>query len=235
VPERPTGPLRVESKETSAPKQTKFADAEATGSGGTVRVELTIGTDGRVSDARVLRSVPGLDNAALAAARRWEFQPVRVNGEAFAVIYAVDVTVPALPAPAPKPSTPAPAPSAPKSADNGRAASPPLVDHRAEIQSVLARYKSAWESLDPVALERVQALSAADAASVRRTMADASRYQVELAVKAVNVDPSGKSAVVEVALLRRFTPKIGRAPGAQPASEVRLERRGDAWMITGIR
>jgi serine/threonine-protein kinase len=235
APERPTGPLRVEKGETSAPKPKSVVEAEATGSGGTVRVELTIGTDGRVSDARILKSTPGLDNAALAAARRWEFQPVRVNGEAFAVIYPVDVIVPPAPAPAPKPAAPAPPSSAPPSADTGRPASPPTVDHRAEIESVLARYKAAWESLDPAALERVQALSAADAAIVRRTMADASRYQVDLAVKAVNVDPSGKSAVVQVTLLRRFTPKIGRAPGAQPASEVRLERRGDGWMITGIR
>jgi hypothetical protein len=100
---------------------------------------------------------------------------------------------------------------------------------------VLARYKAAWESLDPNALERVQVLGAADGAIVRRTMADASQYRVDLTVKAVSVDTSGRTAVVQVSMLRRFTPKIGRAQNAQPASEIRLEKRGDAWMITGIR
>jgi TonB family protein len=52
---------------------------------GTVEVEATIGTDGTVTDTRVIRSIPMLDTAAVAAVRQWEFskppQPVAVTIE----------------------------------------------------------------------------------------------------------------------------------------------------------
>ena len=38
-----------------------------------VIVEFTVGADGRVADTRIVRSNPLLDEAALAAVRRWEF------------------------------------------------------------------------------------------------------------------------------------------------------------------
>jgi TonB family protein len=47
---------------------------------GTVVVAAMIGVDGRVRDATVLKSVPGLDDAALAAVRQWEFAPALRNG-----------------------------------------------------------------------------------------------------------------------------------------------------------
>ena len=40
---------------------------------GVVIVEVTIGVDGKVRDAKVLRSIPLLDQAALDAVRQWEF------------------------------------------------------------------------------------------------------------------------------------------------------------------
>lgn len=45
---------------------------------GEVEVELTIGTDGSVTDARVIRAEPArvFDRAALAAVERWRFQPL---------------------------------------------------------------------------------------------------------------------------------------------------------------
>ena len=43
---------------------------------GTVEVEATIGTDGKVVHARVLRSIPMFDEAALEAVRQWEFAPI---------------------------------------------------------------------------------------------------------------------------------------------------------------
>jgi protein TonB len=51
---------------------------------GTVLVEIVIGADGRVVQARVLRSVPSLDAAALAAVRQWTFAPAIKNGLAVA-------------------------------------------------------------------------------------------------------------------------------------------------------
>jgi len=99
---------------------------------------------------------------------------------------------------------------------------------------VLGRYKAAWESLNPDAIARVQALSPGEVSELRRFMATANRYQVDLAVKSIAVDPSGRSAVAQVAMVRRFVPKIGRAPGPQQASEVRLEKRGDTWVVVSV-
>jgi TonB family protein len=47
---------------------------------GVVILETRIGADGRVLDARVLRSIPELDQAALDAVNQWEYVPVLVNG-----------------------------------------------------------------------------------------------------------------------------------------------------------
>jgi periplasmic protein TonB len=40
---------------------------------GTVLVEIVIDAEGRVVRARIVRSVPGLDEAALQAVRQWHF------------------------------------------------------------------------------------------------------------------------------------------------------------------
>jgi protein TonB len=40
-----------------------------------VLIETLIGTAGRLCAARVVRSVPGLDEAAMNAVRQWEFTP----------------------------------------------------------------------------------------------------------------------------------------------------------------
>jgi protein TonB len=58
---------------------------------GTVIIEATIGTDGKVYDAKVIRSIAGLDQAALDAVRQWEYQPARFNGVPIAVIMTVTV------------------------------------------------------------------------------------------------------------------------------------------------
>ena len=58
---------------------------------GVVIVEVRIGTDGRVEEARVLRSIPLLDQAALDAVRQWEFTPTLLNGQAVPVIMTVTV------------------------------------------------------------------------------------------------------------------------------------------------
>jgi protein TonB len=58
---------------------------------GIVIVEATIGADGRVVDARVLRSIPLLDLAALDAVRQWEFTPTLLNGVPTPIIMSVTV------------------------------------------------------------------------------------------------------------------------------------------------
>ena len=58
---------------------------------GVVIIEATIGPDGKVTDAKVLRSVPLLDQAALDAVRQWEFTPTLLNGVPVPVIMTVTV------------------------------------------------------------------------------------------------------------------------------------------------
>jgi protein TonB len=58
---------------------------------GVVIIEATIGPNGKVQDARVLRSIPLLDAAALDAVRQWEFTPTLLNGVPVPVIMTVTV------------------------------------------------------------------------------------------------------------------------------------------------
>lgn len=60
--------------------------------GGTVQVEATIGTDGRVEDAKVVKSVPLLDQAALDAVKQWQYAPTMVKGTPVPVIVTVAIT-----------------------------------------------------------------------------------------------------------------------------------------------
>jgi protein TonB len=67
------------------------AIAQAARVQGMVILEATIGIDGRVQNARVLRSIPLLDEAALAAVRQWTFTPTTLNGVPVPVIMTVTV------------------------------------------------------------------------------------------------------------------------------------------------
>ena len=67
------------------------AEAQAAQIQGVVIIEATIEVDGRVHEARVLRSVPALDDAALDAVRQWEFVPTEVGGVHVPVIMTVTV------------------------------------------------------------------------------------------------------------------------------------------------
>lgn len=61
---------------------------------GTVVIQVLVGKDGRVRDTRVFQSVPGLDSAAVAAVRRWTFEPARSNGRPVTVWVAVPIRFP---------------------------------------------------------------------------------------------------------------------------------------------
>jgi protein TonB len=59
---------------------------------GIVILEATIGVDGRVSDATVLRSVPLLDQAAIDAVRQWQYTPTLMNGVPTPIVMTTTVT-----------------------------------------------------------------------------------------------------------------------------------------------
>jgi TonB family protein len=66
-------------------------EAKDAGIQGVVVLEATIGPDGKVTGAKVLRSIPELDQAALDAVRQWEFTTTQVNGAPVPVIMTVTV------------------------------------------------------------------------------------------------------------------------------------------------
>lgn len=61
---------------------------------GLVILEIRVGTDGKVTDAKVLRSVPLLDQAALDAVRQWEYNPTMLAGEFIPVVMTATVSFP---------------------------------------------------------------------------------------------------------------------------------------------
>jgi len=59
---------------------------------GVVTLEILIGVDGRVGRARVLRSIPQLDAAAIQTVRQWVFSPAVKGGRPVATIANAPVT-----------------------------------------------------------------------------------------------------------------------------------------------
>jgi TonB family protein len=91
-----TGALRVGGA-ILRPVKTKHVNpvypaiAQNAGVQGVVVIEALISADGKISNARVLQSVPLLDQAALDAVMQWEFTPTRLNGEPMPVLMTVTV------------------------------------------------------------------------------------------------------------------------------------------------
>jgi protein TonB len=95
-PPPPPEPVRVGGN-IQAPTKVTNVDpryppvAQAARVQGVVILEAVIGPDGRVTDVKVLRSVPLLDEAAIDAVRQWAYTPTLLNGVAVPVIMTVTV------------------------------------------------------------------------------------------------------------------------------------------------
>jgi protein TonB len=95
-PAPPSQPLRV-GGDIRAPRKLQHvapvypAIAAQARVSGTVILEATIAPTGEVVDVRVLRSVPLLDAAAVAAVRQWRYDAPRLNGTPVAVLLTVTV------------------------------------------------------------------------------------------------------------------------------------------------
>jgi protein TonB len=57
-----------------------------------VIIEATIARDGTIKNAKVIRSVPMLDQAALDAVNQWRYTPTLLNNQPVEVIMSVNVT-----------------------------------------------------------------------------------------------------------------------------------------------
>jgi len=133
---------------------------------GIVMVQITIGTDGRVTDARVIRSIPLLDQAALSAVRQWVYDASRVKAP-LTLTVTVPFGVAAPPAAVSTQSAPAVGPaqpaaplgasgrssgqavsSSPPSAPSQSAQGPTELRRRAEAGNVDAMLELAWRLLE---------------------------------------------------------------------------------------
>ena len=96
-PPPPIAPIRV-SNGIRPPTKVKDVSpiypsfAQAARVQGIVILEAIIGPDGSVREARVLRSIPLLDQAALDAVRQWKFTPTLLSGVPVPVVMTVTVT-----------------------------------------------------------------------------------------------------------------------------------------------
>jgi TonB family protein len=66
-------------------------EVRASGIDGIVVVEGIINKDGSVANVRLIRGVPGLDGAAMAAVKHWRFVPTVVNGAPQSVVMTMAV------------------------------------------------------------------------------------------------------------------------------------------------
>jgi TonB family protein len=81
-------------------------DAQAAGIQGAVVAEIVIDATGNVTDAKVLQSIPLLDEPALQAFRNWHYAPTVINGQPVPVRMNVTSNFSLSAAPAPPPQTP---------------------------------------------------------------------------------------------------------------------------------
>lgn len=80
-------PQKVQDKKPIYPPIAQSARVQ-----GIVIIEATIGPDGSVRDAKVLRGQPLLNESALEAVRQWKYTPTLLNGVPVSVIMTVTVT-----------------------------------------------------------------------------------------------------------------------------------------------
>jgi protein TonB len=95
-PPPPPAPVRV-GGQIKQPTQLKRVNpvypaiAQSARVQGVVIIEAVIGPSGKVQEAKVLRSIPLLDAAALDAVKQWEYTPTLLNNQPVPVIMTVTV------------------------------------------------------------------------------------------------------------------------------------------------
>jgi protein TonB len=79
-------PVRVKNVDPVYPQIAKLSKTS-----GIVMIEATISTTGKVVDAKIIKSVPLLDEAALTAVRQWEYTPTLLNNMPVPIIMTITV------------------------------------------------------------------------------------------------------------------------------------------------
>jgi serine/threonine-protein kinase len=222
-------------------------DARDSGAQGTVTVEVTIGTDGRVSDARVLRAVhPALDAAALSAARQWTFQPSTLDGRAVSVLHSLELSFSApepVRPPSSVPGTPRSLPTTPpppvKTAEPPKEPAAPARDVRAEavgeVRDLLKRYKAAREARSFEALRQVHRFSAAEASAWQRALRDTREVVLEMTVDDIQMGADRRQATAHCTYKLMSRPFVGDRNEQSGKAVFELEKLGDRWWVMSVR
>ena len=98
APEPAAVDAKVAGRDVSVPPRKKYVapeyplDAAAQGIRGIVILEVLIGENGQVQGAKVTRSIPGLDEAAVNAVKLWEYEPTKVAGKFVKVLLSQSIT-----------------------------------------------------------------------------------------------------------------------------------------------
>ncbi len=92
----PTLPVRIQGQVKEPTRVTYVApqypnDAARAGMGGAVVLECQLDLKGKVVDARLMKGVPPLSDAAIAAVKKWRYTPTLVNGEPATVVLTVTI------------------------------------------------------------------------------------------------------------------------------------------------
>jgi len=66
-------------------------EAKKAGISGIVVVEAAVDVNGRVVNVKILKSIPGLDQAALDAVKQWVYEPMLVNGKPRPVVFSTTI------------------------------------------------------------------------------------------------------------------------------------------------
>jgi protein TonB len=94
--DKPTAPIRPGGR-IVAPQRIVYVQpvyppiAQSAGIEGRIVIEAIVGPTGEIKEARVVRSVRFLDDAALAAVRQWKYTPTLLNGTPVSVLLTVSV------------------------------------------------------------------------------------------------------------------------------------------------
>jgi len=89
---------KVAGTEVPPPKRTRLVlpayppEAQEKGLHGIVILEVRIDTEGKVKEARVIRSIAVFDEPALQAVRKWEYEVTKVDGKPVEVLLTVPIT-----------------------------------------------------------------------------------------------------------------------------------------------
>ncbi len=98
TPGDPDAPVVAGASGVPAPKRRHLVmpdypeQAKALGIRGIVLIEVLVERDGTIGKTELVRSIPELDQAALAAVRQWEYEPTVVDGKPVRVRLTVPIT-----------------------------------------------------------------------------------------------------------------------------------------------